>query len=163
MTCPTPSSKCAADQVADCAITVRVPGEPRGKGRHRTQALARGRVKTYPDPATERAEREVLDAWRATGARRIEGPVGAIVVGVMGRPLNHVRKDGTLTAAGQRVCWPTRKPDIDNILKLVLDALAKHAFGDDATVQNAYVSKRWAMPGEDPCTLVVLSPHPRTP
>lgn len=142
------------------SILLRVPGEPRGKGRHRAQALARGKLRTYPDPATEQAEQLVREVWRNAGARRIEGPVVAAVFGVMARPLSHFRKAGQLSAVGLRATVPLRKPDVDNLLKLVLDALAGHAYGDDALVIDARVSKRWADETEDPHTLVLLYPAP---
>ena len=40
--------------------------------------------------------------------------------------------------------WMTKKPDSDNIIKIVLDGLNKVAFYDDAQVCKLYFEKRYA-------------------
>ncbi len=49
------------------------------------------------------------------------------------------KKDRTL--AGTNELSPTKKPDIDNIAKVVLDALNKIAFKDDNLVSRINVEK----------------------
>ena len=39
---------------------------------------------------------------------------------------------------------PTKKPDIDNIIKIVLDAMNKFAFKDDTQVTKIKVEKKYA-------------------
>ena len=39
---------------------------------------------------------------------------------------------------------PVKKPDIDNIIKIVLDAMNKFAFKDDTQVVELSVKKRYA-------------------
>ena len=40
--------------------------------------------------------------------------------------------------------WATKKPDSDNIIKIILDGLNKVAFYDDAQVCKLYFEKRYA-------------------
>jgi Holliday junction resolvase RusA-like endonuclease len=40
--------------------------------------------------------------------------------------------------------WMTKKPDADNIIKIILDGLNKVAFYDDAQVCKLYFEKRYA-------------------
>ena len=39
---------------------------------------------------------------------------------------------------------PTKKPDIDNIVKIILDALNKMAFKDDSQITKIQVEKLYA-------------------
>lgn len=125
--------------------TFAVPGKVMGKGRAR---FGNGRV--FTPKATEIAENWVRMCWRDASADRIDdGPVVLKVTAVMERPQAHYRKSiGGLSAAGRRSPKPTRKPDIDNVWKLVADALNGHAFRDDSQITRAAVDKRWANPGE---------------
>ena len=38
---------------------------------------------------------------------------------------------------------PTKKPDIDNIVKIILDAMNKFAFKDDTQITKLSVEKRY--------------------
>lgn len=49
---------------------------------------------------------------------------------------------------------PQKKPDSDNIAKVVLDSLNKVAFEDDKQVSDLHVFKRYA---QKPCVMVVIN------
>ena len=50
---------------------------------------------------------------------------------------------------------PTKKPDADNIAKVICDALNGVAYGDDAQICKLCVSKRYqAVEGSTPYTVV---------
>lgn len=119
-----------------------VPSEPRGKARPR---FVRATGRTYTDTPTLRAEQRIADAWRATGAERPpDVPLELWVTLVLARPRSHFRANGELNAAGLRTPVPVRKPDVDNALKLVMDALNGLAYRDDVQIVAASVSRRWA-------------------
>jgi Holliday junction resolvase RusA-like endonuclease len=120
-----------------CAIVV--PGMPRGKGRPRF-----GRGRAYTPAGTVEAEGDVVAAWLAAGSPRVEGPVALEVELRVPRPRSHWLRSGDLSAEGRRHPVPVRKPDLDNALKLVMDALANRAWGDDACVVTASVRRVWA-------------------
>ena len=44
--------------------------------------------------------------------------------------------------------FPTKKPDLDNVAKIILDALNKVAYADDARVVELTVVKRWTFDNE---------------
>ena len=46
----------------------------------------------------------------------------------------------------QNVTPPTCKPDWDNIGKALCDALNGVAYGDDASIYDAHIVKRWGSP-----------------
>jgi Holliday junction resolvase RusA-like endonuclease len=135
-------------------IHFTVPGEPVGKARPRLGR--RGRV--YTPAATKRHEALVRESWQLAGGRRIEGPLAIHVEAETARPASHRLKRGGLSAAGRRSAVPTKKPDLDNVLKLVADALNGHAYQDDAWIVAATVVRRWAPEGSPPRTVVRLYP-----
>ena len=58
----------------------------------------------------------------------------------MKRPVSHLRSNGTATRAYRET---PRRPDVDNILKLVLDALQPDCFDDDWACAEAIVRKKY--------------------
>ena len=53
-------------------------------------------------------------------------------------------------SAPKRVRYPTTRPDLDNYLKTLLDALDKFAFPDDAQIVNIHAKKAFAAVGTPP-------------
>jgi len=116
-----------------------IEGRPVGKGRPR-----HGRGRTWTPERTVLAEREVRAAWQAAGSPRIEGPIVVDLALVVTRPRGHFTVRGDLSAEGRRHPLPHRqKPDIDNALKLVCDALNDCAWRDDVQIVDARVTRRW--------------------
>ena len=111
-------------------LSVRIPGEPVGKGRPRV-AVRNGRAHAYTPAATAsweaRAEWHMGSAW---GAHRgpEEGPVSVRVLALKSRPKALLPKDQGGTAPKSRPPVVTRtvrttKPDGDNVIKAAADAL----------------------------------------
>jgi Holliday junction resolvase RusA-like endonuclease len=122
-------------------IYLTIDGRPTGKGRPRLGKS--GRVYTPKD--TKLAETVVIDAWVNAGSPRCEdGPLRMEVELVVARPKGHYKRDGQLSAEGLRHPLPRRKPDVDNALKLVMDALNGRAYRDDVDIVDARVIRRWA-------------------
>jgi Holliday junction resolvase RusA-like endonuclease len=108
------------------------------------------------------AERVVRAAWEGVGEPRLEGAIYLDVSLHHERPAGHFTKAGALSAEGARHPWPdTKKPDVDNALKLVMDALNTRAWRDDKQVVRATVIRCWALRAH---TLVQArrapAPHP---
>lgn len=73
------------------------------------------------------------------------------------RPRGHFRKNGELSAEGLRHPVPrNRKPDVDNALKLICDALNTRAYRDDVLIAKATVERVW---GEWPETTIRISSY----
>jgi Holliday junction resolvase RusA-like endonuclease len=103
----------------------------------------------------------VIEAWHQAGTPRLpEGPIVLTVEMALARPGGHWKVNGTLSAAGQRSQWPTKKPDADNVLKLLMDSLNGCAYRDDVQIVNATVVKRWCNAGEHEHTIIRLRPVP---
>ena len=52
---------------------------------------------------------------------------------------------------------PCKKPDADNIAKVVCDALNKVAYDDDTQICNLYVCKRYTKEDEEACVQVFIA------
>ena len=125
-----------------------VPGEPRGAGRPRFGRGRDGNPRAY----TAKADREyaalIASAWRDAGCPYITtGPWTCELTAYMERPRDHRKADGTLSARGLRAPHPARKPDADNILKVIDALVAVSAVPDDRLLIEAHVAKRWAEEG----------------
>lgn len=150
----------AARAAADETIALRVDGEPFGW--QRAGVNARGRKpRHYDQDETKAGKARFVEAWRLDGepflgerGARVPVALAMRVEAVFVRFDSHYRKNGELSAAGLRAPWPTCKPDFDNIIKLIADALNGKAYVDDAHIAHAVVVKRWANPGEDAHTVV---------
>lgn len=133
-------------------IVFVVPGPPVAKGRPRFGRSRSGAPVTYTDAKTAAWEDTV--AWYARGAaqgQRWESePIVVDVVAVLARPKRLLRRgdpDGEIAA-------PV-KPDVDNLVKAVLDGLNRSGvWGDDGQVVRLVASKRYAAKGAGPETRV---------
>lgn len=96
-------------------VRFEVPGEPRSKQRPRV--TQRG---TFTPKETIEAERHVRDCWRATGEQPFQDQLLVDITFYNGN---------------------RRRRDLDNMAKLVLDALNKEAYEDDVQVIELNVRK----------------------
>lgn len=132
-------------------IRLVVPGEPTAKGRPR--ATKTGRV--YTDAKTRQAENDIGLLW--IERRRQCAPAGvpfAVKLTVrFSRPDTHYAKDGSVREGcldavpgtpGNRKRGAAK--DIDNVAKLVLDALNGVAWDDDVWCTGLMVTKEWTPP-----------------
>ena len=115
-----------------------VGGKPVGKARPR---LGRG-GRVYTPKATVKAERAVAAAWRAQVGIRHTGPVHVSLANGFAVPRSIAKAERARRLA---TAWHTQKPDIDNVVKLVLDALNGVAYDDDTQVVAVSTTKRWAL------------------
>lgn len=75
----------------------------------------------------------------------MHAPVSILVLFVLDKPRTSKRR------------VPTTKPDLDNLLKTVLDALNNTAFDDDGQVLSISAVKRYALANERPYTEIELN------
>lgn len=124
-------------------IELWVAGKPRGKDRPRFHRKS-GRVFTTKE--TIDAEQSIVDAWIAAGSPVMnDEPLSISLQIQVTRPASHYKKNGELSAEGLRNPMPMKqKPDVDNCLKLVMDALNKRAYADDVRVVHAVVHRVWS-------------------
>lgn len=136
-------------------ITLRIAGRASSKQRPRFDPRTR---RAYTPASNIVSENDVRAVWREAGEPRIEDDcaIALQVVVTVVRPAGHFKRDGSLSAEGLRHPVPrTQKPDLDNAVKLVMDALNTRAYKDDVRVARVTAWREW---GEWPETTVRLAP-----
>lgn len=135
-------------------IELRVAGKATTKQRQRFDPRSR---RAYTPPANIIGENDVRAVWREAGEPRIEddAAIGIEVTIVVPRPSSHFKQNGDLSAQGLRHPIPrNKKPDLDNALKLIMDALNSRAYRDDVQIARALVERCW---GDWPETTIRLN------
>lgn len=137
-------------------VRLTIPGEPQGKGRHR--AVRRGdHIATYTPRKTKDYEDEVRFCYRQEYgdlmAFAVDEPVSATIIAAFGIPKSTSKRRKVEMMAG--MVLPTKKPDTDNIAKIVLDALNGLAYPDDKQVVELHVIKEYDL---ESCVTVELTP-----
>ena len=120
-------------------MTFTVPGDPFGKQRPR---VANGRA--YTPSQTKDYETKVAWCFRQGKGKIYDGPVYIAITAYYPIPKRASKAERAEIACGARL--PLRKPDADNIAKVILDALNGLAYHDDAQVVGLTVLKRYGEP-----------------
>lgn len=126
-------------------INFTVPGKPQGKARARTgYNPVIGRVTSHTPEATANYENWIKTCYiNARQERFSDGiPIKASIVAFFEPPKSTSKKQRQEMLAGRLM--PTKKPDIDNIAKVVLDALNGLAYKDDTQVVTLELQKLYA-------------------
>lgn len=124
-------------------MTFTIPGEPCGKARPRVVRIG-GITRTYTPEKTASYENLVkLEFQRQCGASFIEGPVDIKIVAYFGIPASASKKKADAMLAG--LISPTKKPDCDNVVKIICDALNGIAYKDDVQIVHASIKKKYAV------------------
>ena len=112
-------------------MTCEVPGEPRGKGRPRFSKTGHA----YTDSETRAYEKKIIAYYReAYGGFKWPDTAFIHVKVTAHYQIPKSATKAALAAMQAGTLPPSRKPDIDNVLKIVLDALNGVAYKDDSRV-----------------------------
>lgn len=115
-----------------------VPGEPRGKGRPRFSKSGHA----YTDSETRAYENKIIAHYRkAHGAFHFPDRAFVSVDVVAYLPISKSATKARRAGMEAGIILPSRKPDVDNIEKAVLDALNGIAYKDDVRVCRTSCSK----------------------
>lgn len=128
--------------------TITIPGKPRGKGRPR---FSRATGRTYTDDATAVYENLVKTIWMTVVGERLIGELSVSIAAHYAIPTSKPKKMQVAMRDG--LVRPTTKPDIDNVIKAVLDGLNGVAYADDAQVVELSASKCYS---DDPRVVVIV-------
>jgi len=119
-----------------------VYGDPVPKARPRMTKT--GHV--YTPARTKQFEFLVQQVWAGQKNRKMmTGPISVSIMFVLSPPSNPKKRP-----------HPTGKPDLDNLIKSVLDGLNGWAFKDDSQVTDLICFKRFCGKNEKPKTKIVL-------
>lgn len=128
-------------------MSFHVPGDPVPKGRPKF-ARKGGFVQAYTPQKTAVYESKVQ--WYAVEVmaddpRLFMGPLSVYLDMAVAIPASWSKKRQEAAMRGEIA--PTKKPDMDNVCKSILDAMNGYVFNDDAQVVRLTMSKRYGEPG----------------
>lgn len=107
----------------------------------------------YTPAETIRFEKLVAKSAISAGARPVSGPVSVELETVFPIPKSWT-KARKAAAEGQP---HTQRPDLDNLVKSVLDGLNGVAFADDSQVHSVASRKRWSSDCGDGLTIIRIT------
>jgi len=122
-------------------MNLTIDGEPTGKGRPR---FANGHA--YTPEKTRDYERytRILFVAQNRNVKPLEGMVAVNIKAYFGIPKSKSKRQKEDMAIG--IIRPTKKPDTDNITKIILDSLNGLAYLDDKQVVDLQVAKWYGKP-----------------
>ncbi|WP_027633361.1 RusA family crossover junction endodeoxyribonuclease [Clostridium hydrogeniformans] len=115
---------------------VVVEGKIKGKARPR---MFNGRAITPKD--TVSYENWVKICYQQQDGRQLTGSIRANITAYYKVPKSYTKK--RLQVIREGIEYPQKKPDADNIAKIILDSLNKIAFDDDSQVTELTILKRY--------------------
>lgn len=127
------------------AISFTIPGPPQGKARPRVVRAKSGISLTYTPDKTVRYEELTRIRYRAAahGFKFADNdPVAVQITAWYPIPKSKSKKVQAAMQAGE--IKPTKKPDCDNIIKIICDALNGFAYKDDAQVTLTQAAKAYS-------------------
>lgn len=113
-----------------------VEGKIKGKARPR---VFNGHAVTPKD--TVNYENWVRLNYKEQSGKYLEGPIKANIIAYYKIPKSYTKTKRL--ACKQNIILPTKKPDIDNIAKIIIDSLNNIAFHDDSQIVHLTVIKKW--------------------
>lgn len=131
-------------------IDFTVPGKPKGKARPR---FANGAA--YTDKGTREYEQQVTWAFmEATNgeALDLDAPISLSIYARF-KP-NKGDSKRTVANKVMGLLVPAKKPDVDNVAKIIMDGLNKVAYNDDAQVVTMLVNKAY---DDEECVKVIVT------
>lgn len=131
-----------------------VPGAPQGKARARTvMNKYTGKIHSYTPDKTAAYEEEVAIAYRSETDKGFgSDAIMMYIDAYYPIPKSFTKAKKKAAACGDLL--PTVKPDIDNIAKIICDALNGLAFSDDKQIVYMLVKKAYSSAPRVEVTLV---------
>lgn len=116
------------------------------------ESKSTGKMVMVPMSQSRPYERLVASAARAAGVELRYDPVFLTVKFFFHRPKCHLDRKGLLAADAPRHF--TKAPDVDKLLRAVMDALTGVAYKDDAQVCRALAHKMWVFAEDQEGTMI---------
>lgn len=126
-------------------LSLYIPGQPRGKGRPRAVKIGNS-LRLYTDAKTRAYETQIASIYKKKYGDKAgfqDKPVTIEIQAVYEIPKSATRAQRRQMMAGEIL--PLKKPDIDNVVKAIMDALQGDdmAYTDDKQVATITAEKRY--------------------
>jgi Holliday junction resolvase RusA-like endonuclease len=127
-----------------------IPGRVGGKGRPRATAIG-GHARMYTPAKTVSMEAMVrgFGAAAMCGGALMDGPLHLAVVVSLERPASWSKRKRAETPI------PTGKPDLDNVVKLIGDALNGVVWRDDSQIASLHIHRQFIESGGEQVEVTV--------
>lgn len=124
-------------------LAFTIPGDPVAKGRPKLTTIG-GMARAYTPAKTRNYEAIVRLAAKEAmaGLLPMDGPLHLWVRVYLGIPTSWSKRKKA--AALEQLVLPTKKPDVDNVIKAVSDGMNAIAFTDDSRIVNLTAVKRYS-------------------
>lgn len=123
-------------------VIFNVFGEPQGKARPRVVKNRYGNIRAYTPKKTKEYEHEIAKAYQTEAkGKMFDGAVEIQIAAYCKIPNSASKENKAKMQRGE--IKPCKKPDLDNIAKVVCDALNGIAYKDDSQVTMLKVFKRY--------------------
>ena len=136
-------------------ISLKVYGEPIAQPRHKVGVL-HGKARTYlpkSDPVHQfKHDLKMAAACEFMEAELVNCPISLKCLFLMSRPQRLIWKKRPMVREPH-----TSRPDTDNLIKAVKDALTGVVYRDDSLIWSEEIQKMYAAGDERPQTVVTLS------
>ncbi len=126
-------------QVREAVFSLEVRGIPKPQGSMRA-FVVKGRPIITSSTKGLKVWRDLvaLAAQAQAPQELIEGPIHIDLDFRLPKPKAEPKRKRT---------WPSRRPDLDKLIRAILDALTGIVFRDDSQVIGIYATKDWGVPG----------------
>ena len=133
------------------SVAFTIPGPPQGKARPKVVRIKTGASVTYTPDKTVRYEELTRSRYQAAAHGFKFSDDAQLAVMIIARyPIPKSKSKKIKFAMGAGQIKPAKKPDCDNIVKIVCDALNGIAYRDDAQIVEVQMAKEYAdEPGTD--------------
>ena len=124
-------------------MTIRklvIPGKPLGKQRPRV--LKTGIAYTPKETVNYETFVKTLYLEQHAGKKPFEGPVSMLISAFYQIPKSASKR--RREAMARHLIPPTTRPDLDNIAKIIMDALAGIAYEDDKQITSCSINKLYS-------------------
>lgn len=140
-------------------VQFTIPGEPVGKGRARIvtnkyTGKAHGVTPHKSVTYENHVKLMFCNAGHKPTDEEYKGEIQITVECFYGIPKSKSKKEKALMLSGDIL--PTKKPDVDNVLKIICDSLNGIAYHDDSQIVLACIEKRYSELPEVKVTLNYL-------
>lgn len=123
-----------------------LPIDPKGQMRARSTVAGKF-VRVYKDPKQVKAEREIFQHMEPyLPSAPLIGPLSIDIQAFLCVPPSYTKSVTANALLG--LLLPTKKPDIDNLAKNILDVMNGRFYLDDKQVVDLNVSKRYGPTGK---------------
>lgn len=135
-------------------VIFTVPGEPKGKARPRIT-----RYGNYTPQKTKDYEALVAQAYLAVASDKDKRAIwdDDLCINIVARfGVPKSASKAVKKAIYDKQVIPTKKPDIDNIAKIIMDGLNGTAYKDDKQICELRVTKEYVVEGMQPHVVVFI-------